>query len=73
MQTVQRLAEALQSTQRMTPQAATKAPNPPIDGMVRLARWPWWPVAGQTADAWVYYDGEGSVWRHIGTDPTSSH
>jgi hypothetical protein len=56
----------------LTPQAATAAPKTPIDGMVRLARDPWRPVAGQTTDQWVYYDAAGKVWRLQGTSPTNT-
>lgn len=68
------IAAALESTQSLTPQASTKAPKVLIDGMMRLARYPWWPASGQTADAWLYYDGAGAVWLNAGmTLPTSTH
>lgn len=52
------------------PGARTAAPPNPQDGWTFLARDPWWPVSGQTADAWVYYDAAGGVWRYQGTPPT---
>jgi hypothetical protein len=64
---------SLDSTQAFAVYAITKAPDPPLDGMRRLSRWPWWPVSGQAADAWVYYDAVGKVWRYDATAPTSSH
>ena len=48
---------------RQTPQPATSAPKLPADGMQRLARAPWWPAAGQVADAWVYYDAPTTSWK----------
>lgn len=47
---------------RMTPQATNKAPQALQDGMLRLARDPWRPAAGQVADAWVYYDAPTNSW-----------
>ena len=67
------LSAAMFTTQRMTPIPTTDAPRTALDGQIRLARYPWWPVAGQAADAWVYYDGVGKVWRLMSTAPTSSH
>lgn len=68
----QRLQIAIEGLRRMVPHAAIKAPTTPRDGMVRLARRPWWPVSGQAADAWVYYDATGRVWRYLSTAPTQS-
>lgn len=68
-----KIRDAIYTTQRMTPQAASTAPKVLLDGMPRLSRYPWWPVSGQTADAWVYYDAVGKVWRYSSTAPTSSH
>ncbi len=47
----------------MTPQAATAAPKTVRDGMVRLARSPWRPASGQSADAWVYFDAPSGTWK----------
>jgi hypothetical protein len=66
------LAVTTQLVQMAVSNAQT-APTPPQDGMVRLARYPWWPVSGQTADAWVYYDTSGALWRYLSTAPTSTH
>lgn len=52
---------------------AKQVPAPLQDGMIRLARYPWWPVSGQSADAWVYYDACGAIWRLLSTAPTSTH
>lgn len=67
------LKNAIETTQAFTPQTSLKAPSNPTDGMIRLARYPWWPVSGQSADAWVYFDGAGGVWRLMSTAPTSTH
>lgn len=69
---LQNVHAAIESTQLFTPCPAIKAPASPVDGMIRLARKPWRPVAGQTVDKWVYYDGVGAVWRYLGTDPTNT-
>lgn len=47
----------------LLPQEANEAPRVLMSGMVRLSRAPWWPVAGQTQDAWVYYDGPTQTWQ----------
>lgn len=52
---------------------ATKAPTSPADGTTKLSRWPWWPVSGQTADAWVFFDQAAAIWRLTSTAPTSTH
>lgn len=44
------------------PQVAIAAPLRPFDGMIRLSRSPWRPVAGTTTDAWVFYDGTIPGW-----------
>jgi hypothetical protein len=67
-----RIQAAIKATQALTPSAAVKAPEKPVDGMMRLARFPWRPVSGQTADAWVYYDAVGAAWRYLSTAPTNS-
>ena len=72
---LQRIEAAILSTQRLTPQPATEAPKTAVDGMIRLARQPWQPLSGRlgiTHDCWVYYDGAGKIWRHIGEDPTNT-
>lgn len=50
---------------QMTPQAATRAPQTLQDGMIRLARSPWYPAAGQVADGWVYYDLPTDTWLFL--------
>ena len=45
-----------------SPCAATKPPTALGDGMVRLSRAPWRPLAGQTVDTWVYYDAPTATW-----------
>lgn len=49
----------------MTPQPATVAPKVLMDGMIRLARTPWWPAVGQSADGWVYYDLASTSWKFL--------
>jgi hypothetical protein len=63
---------AINSILLMITQAATAAPKTLIDGMRRLARRPWWPVAGQAQDAWVYWDAAGQLWRFLSTNPTNT-
>lgn len=65
-----KIQDVFRSTQAMIPQAANKAPSSPQDGMVRLARAPWRPVADQTGDAWVYFDGSSSTWMLLPTAPS---
>jgi hypothetical protein len=52
---------------------AMQEPKVLQDAQVRLARYPWWPVSGQTADNWVYYDEAAGIWRYLSTAPTSTH
>lgn len=67
-----RLLSKLPEMILMLPQTATEVPKQLRDGMIRLARNPWYPVSGQAADAWVYFDAAGQVWRYLRqTDPTS--
>lgn len=68
-----RMSTMMSLTLALTPQAATEPPPTPwLDGMKRLARAPWRPVAGQTQDAWVYWDAAGQEWLYEGTNPTST-
>lgn len=69
---LRRLQTVLGAYLNLLPQAAIKAPVTLVDGMIRMARDPWWPVAGQTADKWVYFDAAGAVWRYLATDPTTT-
>ena len=48
------------------------APKTPQDCQLLLSRDPWRPVAGQTADAWVYFDGAAGIWRFLATAPTNT-
>jgi hypothetical protein len=57
---------------RVTPQVATVTPKVLVDGMQRLTRNGWHPVAGQTTDQWVYWDAKGVVWRLLSTSPTTT-
>lgn len=66
------LQAVLASTQAMITQAATAAPSQPVDGMVRLARAPWRPVAGVTTDAWVYFDSPSNAWKLRDAAPTNT-
>lgn len=58
-----KLEQSLADLFDMTPQATNTVPPAPRDGMIRLAQAPWRPVAGQSANAWVYYDA--GVWRYL--------
>jgi hypothetical protein len=60
------IRSSIASALLMIPQSATTPPTTLIDGMPRLARAPWRPIAGLGADAWVYWDAAGQVWR-LGT------
>jgi hypothetical protein len=64
--------EALQTTQRLTPQQCAAAPAKPFDGMICKAMAPWRPLANQTEDQWVTYDGATSSWKHVGPQPAST-
>lgn len=66
------LSNTISTALLMQQQSATAEPTTKLDGMPRLARAPWRPVAGQTQDAWVYWDAAGQVWRLQGTPPTST-
>lgn len=66
------LKSVLDTYRLMLPQASVKPPKQLIDGMRRLSRNPWWPVSGQTVDAWVYWDAAGKVWRFDATAPTTT-
>jgi hypothetical protein len=69
---VRSLVNCAVSLVNQIPGARTAAPPNPQDGWTFLARDPWRPVAGQTVDAWVYYDAAGGVWRLQGTTPTNT-
>jgi hypothetical protein len=60
-----RISATLNSLLALTPQPATAAPKAPQDGMIRLARSPWRPVSGQTADKWVYWDAPSGSWLYL--------
>lgn len=59
------LKTVLDAIQLMAPQPATATPKQLADGMIRYARSPFWPVAGQVADAWVWYDLPNAVWKFL--------
>jgi hypothetical protein len=69
---LQAIANSLAGINLMTPQSATAAPKTLLDGMMRLSRNPWRPVAGQTTDQLVYWDAAGAVWRLLATAPTNT-
>ena len=50
-----KIARSIDSLVALSPQAAIKAPARPIENMIRFAKAPWRPVAGQTTDRWVCY------------------
>lgn len=58
-----RVEVSTKSIYDMVPCPATAAPKVPRDGMVRLSRSPWRPVAGTTTDAWVFYDLPSASWK----------
>lgn len=64
---LRKIAGAMTSVGRMTPQAATAAPKTLVDGMVRMARAPWRPAAGQTVDEWVFYEASSGTWKRYVT------
>lgn len=66
------IQNSVESLVLMCPQVALEAPKTLVDGMQRLSRRPWRPVAGQTVDAWVYYDAVGLSWRYLSTNPTTT-
>lgn len=66
------IQNSIDSLVRLCPQVATVVPKTLIDGMQRLSRRPWRPVAAQTVDAWVYYDAAGLCWRYLSTNPTTT-
>lgn len=57
------LQVSVQSLIFMSPQNASLPPDRPRSGMIRRAVSPWRPVAGQTTDRWVSYDG--SAWGYL--------
>jgi hypothetical protein len=58
-----KVATSIASFIDMVPQVAIAVPKTPSDGMIRLARSPWHPAAGQSTDAWVYYDAPSGTWK----------
>lgn len=62
MQELRHISYSVKTLIDMTPQPATQAPKTLKDGMMRLARSPWHPAAGQTQDAWVYWDAPTATW-----------
>lgn len=69
---LQNLTDTVAKLVLMCPQSAVSVPKKLKDGMIRLARSPWYPVSGQTADAWVYYDAAGGIWSYLSTAPTNT-
>ena len=61
-QELERISVVTNNLALMIPQVATKAPAVVSDGMIRLARSPWRPVAGTTTDAWVFWDAVHDAW-----------
>jgi hypothetical protein len=57
------IQETLRGVLDMMPQDAIAAPAAPREGMMRLAKSPWRPVAGQTADKWVTY--VNGAWAYL--------
>ena len=58
-----RVAAVLRDLRSLAPQACTSEPDRRVDGMQRLARSPWHPAAGQSVDAWVYFDEASLTWK----------
>lgn len=65
VQELRRIEASLRDLADYAPQPAIREPSKRRDGMVRLARSPWRPVDGQTADAWVYFDGTDNEWKYL--------
>jgi hypothetical protein len=66
------LQNSVNSLIAMAVSNSKEAPKVPQDGQLLLSRNPWRPVAGQVADAWVYYDGAAGIWRFLATAPTNT-
>ena len=49
----------------LLPQGAVAAPKRLRHGMVRRSMAPWWPVSGQAADKWVWYDADLPGWAYL--------
>jgi hypothetical protein len=62
-QQLQNISNSISTIVVMTPQPATEPPKVLMDGMWRLARSPWRPLSGQTADQWVWYDATAGAWK----------
>jgi hypothetical protein len=60
-----KLKTTLDSILLLMPQGANAAPRKLVDSMVRFSRQPWWPVAGQVADAWVFWDAVAGAWKYV--------
>jgi formylmethanofuran dehydrogenase subunit C len=60
-----KIQQTLSTVLILLPQEANVVPTKLISGMVRFARDPWRPAAGQTDDAWVYYDGPTQTWKLV--------
>ena len=57
------LEATLTSVLALLPRNASAAPSDPVPGMIRRAVAPWRPVAGQTKDRWVSFDG--NAWTYL--------
>lgn len=58
-----RIGAALEDLRLLTPSPATEEPRDKAVPMVRLAMAPWRPLAGQEADAWVFWTG--TEWKPL--------
>ena len=68
-QELSRISASMANLVRMTPQVATKEPSVVNDGMIRLARSPWRPVAGTDTDAWVFWNAASGAWELFSSAP----
>lgn len=59
------VGDSIGSILLMLPQDAVAVPAKLVHGMIRKAKSPWRPVAGQTTDRWVIYDQDVPGWKYI--------
>lgn len=60
---LRRISLTMRDLVDLCPQEANSAPARLRKSMIRFSMDPWWPVSGQTADAWVYFDG--TAWQYL--------
>lgn len=63
LEELRRLEATIRDLVDLVPQETNAAPPKLRPSMIRYAKDPWWPVTGQTADAWVWFDG--TDWQYL--------